>query len=37
LTQSAVPAENSVAVHIAAGMAKFRQGVAEDQTPPLFP
>jgi hypothetical protein len=25
-TQSAVPAENSVAVHIAAGMAKFRQG-----------
>jgi hypothetical protein len=36
-TQSAVPAENSVAVHIAAGMAKFRQGVAEDQTPPLFP
>jgi hypothetical protein len=34
LTQSAMPGENSFAVQIAAGMAKFRQGVAEDQTPP---
>jgi hypothetical protein len=33
-TQSAMPGENSFAIQIAAGMAKFRQGVAEDQTPP---
>ena len=37
LAQSATPAENSFAVQIAAGMAKFRQAGAEDQTTPPLP
>ena len=32
--QSMMPGENGFAVQIAAGMAKFHQGVAEDQMPP---